>query len=531
MKLNLNTPSILNTMKNTLKRNSNLPKIYFKNSTNYFSKLNSNKNSILNNKTNKSFSSKFTIENTFKKTSDENDMIAQVISNPNNLFNLDLNKNTIFNNLNKMYSYLFSEYGFFKYRVLVEVSWLKCLSKLYMKEKKDIDIKKNFNLLDSIYNNFDNESFFRIKEIEKTTNHDVKAVEYYIKEQLDKLKLENEYYEFTHFCCTSEDINNTSLSLIMKEFLNMIYFPVFDNLINSIRQKSSKFANVPMISRTHGQPATPTTFGKEIANFAYRSNELAYKLKQIKIKSKFNGAVGNFNAHFSVDENVNWTECSRHFIEDLGLEFNPYSTQIESHDSFCEILNYIQSINSVLIDLSRDFYSYSYLGYFSNISDDHQNIASICNKVEGELILANNFSKNLSLKLPVSRFQRDLSDSTTMRNFGVAFNHSIKAMILLTEVFDKIQLNTKVLSDELNDHWELLAEPMQTILRFHGFKNPYELLKEETRGKKFTKESYENLIKKLDISESVKEKLLKLTPENYLGNSVEMSKNLKDYIK
>lgn len=464
--------------------------------------------------------------------SNKNDssFINQVINNPDNLFKLDLdNKN--FKNLNEHYSYLFSEYGFFKYRTIVEVEWLKSLITNFSKEEIIIKTRDEYiPKLNKIIDDFNNDSFFRMKEIEKTTNHDVKAVEYYIKEQLSIMKFPNEYYELTHFCCTSEDINNTAQGLMLKEFFNLTYILIFNVMINSFRKQALLNKNSAMMSRTHGQSASPTTFGKELANFAYRANELGYKMKTLELKAKINGAVGNFNAHFYVDSNFDWKNHAKVFIENLGLEFNPYSTQIENHDSICEIMNYMISINTVLVDFCRDMYAYNYLNYFNN-KDFNKNDRNIFSSTEGELLLSNSLLKGFVTKLPISRFQRDLSDSTTMRNFGVAFNHSLKAMINITEILDKLDVNASYLKEELNDHYELLAEPVQTILRVHKFKDPYELLKKHTRGKKFTKETYEKFISELDCSKSLKEELLKLTPNNYLGNAVEMSESLQDYLK
>lgn len=452
--------------------------------------------------------------------------INSIVNKKDNFFKIDLD-NKFIDNCTQKYYYIFSEYGYFKYRTIVEVEWLKSLLNNFITSNESFYQNKQFLIsqLSQIVNGFNEESCFRIKEIEKVTNHDVKAVEYYVKEQMEKLNLPKDLNEFTHFCCTSEDINNLSHGLMFKEFINTIFTPIFSILIDTLRKTAEKYASVGLMSRTHGQPATPTTFGKEIANFAYRANELAYKLKQIGIKAKMNGAVGNFNAHIIVDDKFDWLKHSKVFIENLGLEFNPYTTQIENHDAVGEILNYIKSINTVLRDLSQDLVAYKGVSYFKNDPTED------CILADNQFIVCNSFCEQLSSKLSISRFQRDLSDSTVMRNFGVVFAHSLKGMLILVDVLEKLDLDKDYLNKELENHYELLAEPLQTVMRYYKFKNPYELLKEHTRGKHFSKEAYINLVSGLELPEDVKSRLIKLTPGNYLGNAELMSLKLKDYLK
>lgn len=426
---------------------------------------------------------------------------------------------------------IFSEYGLIKYRTIVEVEWLKSLV-LHLIEDNDLgcDRYSVSNQLDAITNGFDINCAYKVKEIENVTNHDVKAVEYYIKEEMEKLKIPNQIKEFTHFCCTSEDINNLAWNLVINEYIHTTYSLKLNLTIYKLKSLTEKYASLTMMSLTHGQPATPTTFGKEIANFTYRINEIAYKLRQIKLKAKINGAVGNFNAHYLVVKDFNWLTHSKDFIEKLGLEYNPFTTQIENHDSLCELFSYCILINSVLIDMIRDVWGYSSLEYLKIVSD-HIDIGQILQSVENELYISNSIFNHLKLKLPISRFQRDLSDSTVIRNIGIAFQYSLNSICRILDILDGIQINEKKINEDLDNHWELMAEPLQTVMRYRGLESPYEKLKELTRGKKFTKEEYFELIRSYELSESIKEELLKLTPFNYLGKAKYLAENLKDYLK
>ena len=455
---------------------------------------------------------------------------SNLISPMSILYDKQINKDILA--INK----LFSEKSLIKARTRVEIEWLKSVVSYILPNSDLNDIKSNIlvnkesiiSKLDQIKNNFNNDSALKVKEIEKTTNHDVKAVEYYIKSEIQRENLPDFLYEFTHFCCTSEDINNLSWSLMINEALNTTYLANVCYLVNNMCKLSIDNSDCPMMSRTHGQSATPTTFGKEIANFSYRLNDLSYKIRNIKLKGKINGAVGNFNAHKIIYPNFDWPMHSKVFIENLGLEFNPYTTQIENHDSLCEVLNYISLINTVMIDLTRDLYGYNTLGYLSNTEENRTKLSI----AEGNLNLSNKLLKYFTTKLPISRYQRDLSDSTVIRNIGISLGHSILAMSNLNDYLLSVTVKKETMQTELNEHWELLAEPLQTIMRFYGFKDPYEILKEHTRGKKFTKDEYLKLVSSLTtLPKDIQVFLLNLSPSTYLGNSKEMALKIKDYLK
>ena len=507
----------------------------------------------------KGFTSVDPLDSILSTSSKSSSMINSITTSKTNLHyqNLDCK---YFTNLNEHYSYLFSEYGYFKYRVIVEIAWLKKvlvsfpLPSLTSNSNSNSNSSSNFssndslkpliNYLDNINSSFNEESFFRIKAIEKITNHDVKAVEYYIKELLKVNSKDNKFTEgskqgeeiseLTHFCCTSEDINNLSQGMILKEFLCSVYFPMVSLLIHNLKLKAKQYRDQAMVARTHGQPATPTTFGKEMANFAFRINELVFKMKGVGIKGKFNGAVGNYSAHISVSQSLgiefDWIGLSKEFVESLGLEFTAYSTQIECHDSVAEILNYNTMINNVIIDLMRDLYGYNMLGYINNSNNQSLTSTNAYSTAEGDLLLSNSLSKHLSSKLPISRFQRDLSDSTVLRNLGVAFSFSVKAYSKAIDTIQNISLNKEIIDTEINKHWELLAEPMQSILRYHRFPDPYELMKEHTRGKKFSEETYRGLIESLKLPENLHNQLISMTPATYLGASKKLCDTIDDYL-
>jgi adenylosuccinate lyase len=443
----------------------------------------------------------------------------------------------------------YSEAGLIKYRTIVEIEWLKFLitdvftqselSKKYNISSKESSTDILFKL-DSILEDFDLNSAKKVKEIESTTNHDVKAVEYYIKGEMRSRKINPSIHELVHFCCTSEDINNLAWSLILKDSLSGVYIPKMTNLVHHLAILSENYSEVSMMSRTHGQPATPTTMGKEFANYAFRVNEQLYELKSRKIKAKINGAVGNFNAHYAVLPNINWIQKSQIFIEKLGLEFNPYTTQIENHDSICEIFNNTSLTNSILIGLCRDMWGYISLNYFKQkLKKDEIGSSTMPHKVnpidfensEGNLGIANSMFLHMSSKLPLSRFQRDLSDSTVLRNIGSAMGYSILAYSSLEKGLSKLEINVNEIQQELDNHWELLAEPLQTVMRYHGMQNPYEILKDLTRGKKFTEEAYKNLVKSLEIPEEAKSYLQSLKPSKYTGNASFMAKNIRTFLK
>lgn len=430
------------------------------------------------------------------------------------------------------FNLVLSEKALMKARTKVEIEWLKLLvSYLYpqtllcTKNPSKINSDQIINQLDGIIINFNDSSAEKIKEYEKTTNHDVKAVEYYIKSNFEKYNIPKELKEFTHLCCTSEDINNLSWSLILKEAVESIYLPQLSDLILQLANITINNSDSYMISRTHGQPATPTSFGKEMGNFTYRINELVYKIRNIKLKGKFNGAVGNFNAHIVVNKDFNWEKLSKIFIEKLGFEYNPYTTQIENHDSLCELISYISLLNTVIIDLTRDLISYSNKDYINK-----SKTLSIC---ESNLKLSNSLNSYFTNKLPISRLQRDLSDSTTLRNISVSLSHSFLTSIKITEYLKGIVVNKELMFNELKSHWELLAEPLQSVMRYYGIENSYELLKKHTRGKEFSKEEYLKLVSTLEnkLPEDVIENLKRLTPEEYVGNSKEKSLTIKKYLK
>lgn len=429
---------------------------------------------------------------------------------------------------------IFSEYGLIKYRTIVEVEWLKSLV-LYLIDDKYVNCNRNsvLNKLDNIISSFNLNSAYQVKQIEHTTNHDVKAVEYYIKKEMDKLQIPNKIKEFTHFCCTSEDINNLAWSLVLKEYLHSTYSIKLNLTLYKLRSISEKYASLPMISLTHGQIATPTTFGKEIANFTFRINELAYKLRQLKLKAKMNGAVGNFNAHYIVVEDFNWVSFSKDYIENLGLDYNPFTTQIENHDAICQVFSYCSLINSVFIDMIRDLWGYSSLNYIK-FSDETGNdglyYGQLIQSVENDLLISNSILNHLRGKLPISRFQRDLSDSTVIRNIGIALQYSVNSFCRITSLFNSLHVNKDQILNDLDDSWELLAEPLQTVMRYYGLDSPYEKLKELTRGKKFSKEEYLALINS-DLPKSIKDKLLNLTPMDYIGKANDFAADLKDYLK
>jgi adenylosuccinate lyase len=396
-------------------------------------------------------------------------------------------------------------------------------------------IDKHNEILDKIIDNFSIEDAERVKEIEATTNHDVKAVEYFLKEKFDEHEFLKKRKEFLHFTCTSEDINNLSYAIMVNNAIKEVMLPKLESLISKIENMAHEYADIPMMSRTHGQSATPTTVGKELANFAYRVNRQIKEIKDITPLGKFNGAVGNFNAHIVVFPDLDWQEISQRFVESLGIAYNPYSTQIEPHDSIAQISNSFSLANTILIDFARDMWGYISLGYFKQQTIKGEvGSSTMPHKVnpinfengEGNLGLANAMFGFFTSKLPISRFQRDLSDSTVMRNIGVAFAYSIGAYAALERGMARIEVNKEVLLEELEDHYELLAEVIQTVMRKFEIENPYEKLKEFTRGKNVNKADFVDFINKLELPEKEKEQLLELTPAKYIGLAPELAKNV-----
>lgn len=421
---------------------------------------------------------------------------------------------------------LVSEFGLIKNRVKVEIEWFKFL---FTKPELGLPVLSvaEISILNEIADNFSPAGALRIKEIEATTNHDVKAVEYYIKEQIAGHERLNNYREFIHFACTSEDINNTSYALMLKESIGGVILPRLHQLQDSLTNLAQDTKNVPLMSRTHGQPATPTTVGKEIYNFVHRLGRQIKQLQQQEFLAKMNGAVGNYNAHLAAYPEVAWDKLSQEFIENnLGLTFNPFTIQIEPHDYQAEIYDNLRRINTILIDFARDIWGYISLNYFKQkVKAGEVGSSTMPHKVnpidfenaEGNLGLANAILGHLAEKLPLSRFQRDLTDSTVQRNIGVGLGYLLLALSSLTKGINKLELNPAAIAADLDNNWELLAEPIQTVMRKYRIDNAYELLKDLTRGKKVTAETLREFIRGLPLPEAEIARLLTMTPANYIG--------------
>ncbi|MGN1310220.1 MAG: adenylosuccinate lyase [Clostridia bacterium] len=424
----------------------------------------------------------------------------------------------------------FSEYALIKYRVIVEIKWL-----LKLNEIININFsKEQIGSLNSIIDNFNIEDARKVKEIESTTKHDVKAVEYYLRDKFDSINL-SKYENYIHFGCTSEDINNLAYGLMIKHGLYDVFVPTAEDLINAVSEKAREYRAIPMLAHTHGQPATPTTVGKELAVFVYRWQSILNLLKTIKLRGKFSGAVGNFNAHVVAYPNLDWIKIGTEFVENLGLEFNPLTTQIESHDIICVIFNYIKSFNNITMDFNSDMWIYISNNYFKQAVVKTEVGSSVMphkvNPINHEnsmanIRIANSIFTALTENLPVSRMQRDLSDSSALRNIGVAFAHTLVSLKQSIIGFNKLSPNEKVLAEALDNNVAVVSEAIQTVLRKNGFTNAYELLKELTRGKEITCEDIQNFVKGLDLPNEDKENLLNLTPSNYLG----LADRLVDFI-
>ncbi|AWX16182.1 adenylosuccinate lyase [Mergibacter septicus] len=426
---------------------------------------------------------------------------------------------------------IFSEFGLLKYRVIVEIRWLQKLA--HTSEIKEVaPLSDDANrYLEHLITHFNLSDAERIKEIEKTTNHDVKAVEYFLKEKCQQLPELAQVSEFIHFACTSEDINNLSHALMLKTACQHILFPEWQQLITQITQLASKYKAVPLLSRTHGQPATPTTLGKEMANTVYRLQRQLKQLEQIEILGKINGAVGNYNAHISAYPEINWHQFSQEFVESLGIKWNPYTTQIEPHDYIAELFDCISRFNTILIDFNRDIWGYISVGHFKQKTVAGEiGSSTMPHKVnpidfensEGNLGLANAIMQHLGQKLPISRWQRDLTDSTVLRNLGVGLGYCLIAYTSTCKGISKLEVNQPHLLAELDQNWEVLAEPIQTVMRRYGIEKPYEKLKELTRGKKVDQQAIQQFIDQLELPFAEKERLKQLTPANYLGLAEEL---------
>ena len=430
---------------------------------------------------------------------------------------------------------IFSEYGLIRNRVTVEIRWLqKLAAHPAITEVPAFSAEANA-FLDKLVSEFSLADAERIKEIERTTNHDVKAVEYLIKEKIADVPELHAVTEFVHFACTSEDINNLSHGLMLREGLDHGLLPAMDNLVEKLAELAREHAEQPMLSRTHGQTASPTTVGKELANVVYRLRRQLMQIREVEIMGKINGAVGNYNAHLSAYPDVDWAANAEEFIESLGLDWNPYTTQIEPHDYIAELYDAIARFNTILIDLDRDIWGYISLGYFKQKTVAGEiGSSTMPHKVnpidfensEGNLGIANALFGHLSAKLPISRWQRDLTDSTVLRNLGVGFAHSLIAYEATLKGLGKLEINPARLNEDLNNAWEVLAEPIQTVMRRYNIEKPYEKLKDLTRGKAMTPEVIKNFVETLEIPEQAKAKLRALTPDNYIGNAIDQAKDI-----
>ncbi len=431
---------------------------------------------------------------------------------------------------------IFSEYGLLKYRTVVEVRWLQKLAETQsIAEVATLSAEAN-QFLDNIAANFSEEDAMRIKEIERTTNHDVKAVEYFLKEKVADVPELHAINEFIHFACTSEDINNTSHALMLKEARDTVILPEIRNVIDAIKALASEYRDIPLLSRTHGQPASPSTMGKEMANVAYRMERQYKQIESVEILAKINGAVGNYNAHLSAYPEVDWHQFSEEFItESLGVTWNPYTTQIEPHDYIAELFDAIARFNTILLDFDRDVWGYIALGHFKQKTIAGEiGSSTMPHKVnpidfensEGNLGLANAMFSHLAQKLPVSRWQRDLTDSTVLRNLGVGVGYAIIAYTSTLKGISKLEVNREALLAELDKNWEVLAEPVQTVMRRYGIEKPYEKLKELTRGKRVDGEGMRAFIDGLEIPEDEKVRLKEMTPANYIGQAIELTDKL-----
>ena len=429
---------------------------------------------------------------------------------------------------------IFSEFGLIKYRVLVEVRWLQAISmNSQISEVPEFSSESNA-VLSSITNNFSLEDAKAIKEIEKTTNHDVKAVEYFLKEKVSAVPELHNASEFIHFACTSEDINNLSHALMLEDGREVLLSEM-RKALNLISDLAKDNADIAMLSRTHGQTASPTTIGKEMANFSYRLMRQIEQLNNVQIMGKFNGAVGNFNAHLSAYPEIDWPHVSKDFIESLGINYSPYSSQIESHDYIAEYFHALNRFNTIMMDFCRDVWGYISLGYFTQKTIEGEiGSSTMPHKVnpidfenaEGNLGLAIAIGEHFATKLPVSRWQRDLSDSTVLRNLGVGCAHSLISYASITKGILKLEVNESKLMADLNEAWEVLAEPIQTVMRRYGVENPYEKLKSLTRGKTIDAKILADFISSLDIPQEAKEELLKLTPSNYIGEAIKLAREI-----
>ena len=429
-----------------------------------------------------------------------------------------------------------SEAAFMHHRVKVEIHWLIALSQAHLKDIPSFSSAAEKKLL-LLVENFNESHAQRIKEIESVTNHDVKAVEYWLKEQVKGDTELEKASEFIHFACTSEDINNTSHGMMLTGAVSQAMLPKLGELLQALIDLAITNAEVPMLSRTHGQPASPTTLGKEMANIAKRLERAIQNIEKVRMTGKMNGAVGNYNAHLSAYPDVDWEAFSKQVVQErLGLEFNPYTIQIEPHDAMAELFDAFARANTILLDMNRDIWGYIAWGYFKQKTKEGEiGSSTMPHKVnpidfensEGNLGIANALLRHLSEKLPISRWQRDLTDSTVLRNLGNALGHTLLAYDSALRGLRKLETNHARLAEDLDACWEVLAEPIQTVMRRYQVPNPYEQLKELTRGKVITKDGIQTFIMGLDIPQNAKDELLAMTPSNYVGKAVELTLRLQ----
>ncbi len=430
---------------------------------------------------------------------------------------------------------VFSEYGLIRHRILVEVRWLEMLSDHpSIKEVPAIDQRAR-DRLDEIVDNFDESGALRVKEIEKTTNHDVKAVEYFLREAFGDIESLQKIAGFLHFACTSEDINNLAYALMLADARTRCVLPAMDEIIETIRDMAHRYASCAMLSHTHGQAASPTTVGKELAVFAHRLKRQRESFESVALFGKLNGATGTYSAHLAAYPDLDWPDISRRFVTSLGLEWNPYTTQIEPHDYMAELFHALMRFNTVMLDLCRDSWAYISRGVFKQkVAEGEVGSSTMPHKVnpidfenaEGNLGMANAILDHLATKLPVSRLQRDLTDSTVLRNLGVGAAHSLIAYRACLRGLSRIDVDENALSAELDKAWAILAEPIQTVMRRYGLENPYEQLKALTRGRDIDKKAIENFVSKLDIPETEKKRLLAMTPASYIGIAANLGEDI-----
>ena len=430
---------------------------------------------------------------------------------------------------------VFSEFGLIHQRVTVEVRWLQALSRIpEIVEIPEFSAAANA-ALDALVANFDTVQARRIKEIERTTNHDVKAVEYFLKEQVADNPELNAVSEFIHFACTSEDINNLSHALMLKVAREQVLLPRVSEILELITTLAHDEADTPMMSRTHGQPASPTTLGKEFANVAYRLQRQQKQIEAVELMGKMNGAVGNYNAHISAYPDCDWPAIARQFVESMGLVWNPYTTQIEPQDYIAELFDAQIRLNTILIDFSRDIWSYISIGYFKqktiagevgSSTMPHKVNPIDFENAEGNLGIANAILTHLAQKLPISRWQRDLTDSTVLRNLGTGFGHVLISLDSLKRGIGKLEINAAAMAADLDNNWEVLAEPIQTVMRRYGIEQPYEKLKALTRGQKINAATIREFVESLDMPEAARNELIALTPASYIGNATEQAKKV-----